>query len=83
MHTTLKQIRSHGPCADGWQRLLSHLGKTRADNEPLAITTILQSNGLADALWCLRAVEGHDREIRLLAGSGERMSSSRARICNR
>ena len=67
MNTTLNSIRAHGPCADGWAKLLRHLGKTRADDEPLEIVTILDSNGLDDALWCLRAVTGHDREIRLFA----------------
>ena len=67
MMTTLNAIRAHSPCADGWQKLLSHLGKTKADDEPLEITTILDSNGLRDALWCLRSVTGHDREIRLYA----------------
>jgi hypothetical protein len=43
------------------------LGKTAADDEPLWIDTILDYNGLDDALWCLRAVEGCDREIRLFA----------------
>jgi hypothetical protein len=65
--TTMNAIRAHSPCADGWQKLLRHLGKTQADDEPLPITTILDSNGLDDALWCLRAVTGHDREIRLYA----------------
>ncbi|MFN8757610.1 MAG: hypothetical protein ACK5XA_02270, partial [Tagaea sp.] len=54
-------------CADGWQKLLRHLGKTQADDEPLSIVTVLDSSGLDDALWCLRAVTGHDREIRLYA----------------
>ena len=67
MKTTLNEIRKHEPCKDGWEKLLNYLGKTKADDEPLAITTILDSNGLDDALWCLRAVEGHDREIRLYA----------------
>ena len=67
MKTTLNAIREHSPCADGWAKLLAHFGKTKADDEPLAITTILDSNGLDDALWCLRAVTGHDREIRLYA----------------
>ena len=67
MKTTLNAIREHSPCAEGWRKLLAHLGKTQADDEPLAITTILDSNGLDDALWCLRAVTGHDREIRLYA----------------
>jgi hypothetical protein len=67
MKTTLNKIRSHSPCADGWKKLLSNLGKTQADDEPLAITTILDSNGLGDALWCLRAVDGYQSEMRLYA----------------
>ena len=67
MKTTLNAIRAQRPCADGWTKLLAHLGKTKADDEPLSIATILDSNGLDDALWCLRAVSGHDREIRLYA----------------
>lgn len=65
--TTLKRIRKHEPCADGWRKLLAHLNKTQADDEPLALATILESNGLDDALWCLRAVEGHEKEMRLYA----------------
>ena len=67
MKTTLNKIRKHEPCTSGWEKLLTYLGKTKADDEPLEITTILDSNGLDDATWCLRAVEGHDREIRLYA----------------
>ena len=67
MKTTLNKIRSHAPCAEGWEKLLSYLGKTKADDEPLLITTIIDSNGINDAIWCLRAVEGKDREIRLFA----------------
>jgi len=67
MKTTLNKIRAHSPCSNGWRKLLAHLGKTQADDEPLSIVTVLDSNGFDDALWCLRAVEGHDREIRLYA----------------
>ena len=67
MKTTLNSIRAHSPCCDGWAKLLRHLGKSAADDEPLLIETILDSNGLDDALWCLRAVDGQDREIRLYA----------------
>jgi len=67
MKTTLNKIREHQPCADGWQKLLAYLGKTKSDDEPLSLLTILDSNGLDDAIWCLRAVEGKDREIRLFA----------------
>jgi hypothetical protein len=53
--TTLNEIRAHKPCREGWEKLLKHLGKTKADNKPLPLLTILESNGLDDALWCLRA----------------------------
>ena len=67
MRTTLNKIRAHHPCHDGWSRLLRGLGKAQADDEPLWIDTVLEHNGLDDALWCLRSVEGCDREIRLYA----------------
>ena len=66
-YTTLKKIREHHPCVEGWKKLLAHLGKTTADDEKIAISTILESNGLDDAVWCLRAVDGKDKEIRLFA----------------
>src|SRR5574343_224878 len=65
--TTLNAIREHGPCADGWRKLLTHLGKTAADDEPLSLLTILDSNGLDDALWCLRAMPEHNKHWRLYA----------------
>ena len=47
--------------------MLKSLGKIKADEEPLCLSVILQSNGLDDALWALRCLEGADREIRLFA----------------
>ena len=67
MKTTLNKIKAHQPCIQGWKQLLKHLGKTKADDEPLSLLTILDSNGLDDALWCFRAVDGRDKEIRLYA----------------
>ena len=67
MTTTLNKIREHNPCKSGWETLLKSLNKTKPDDEPIAISHIIESNGLDDAIWCLRAVEGHDREIRLFA----------------
>jgi hypothetical protein len=66
--TTMAAIRAHHPCTDGWTKLLKHTGLKPDDAEtPVPLLTILESNGLDDALWCLRAVEGKDREIRLFA----------------
>jgi hypothetical protein len=67
LYTTLNNIRDKCPCESGWAKLLNHLGKTKADDEQLSFKTILESNGLDDAIWCLRSVEGYDREIRLFA----------------
>ena len=67
--TTLNRIRAHSPCAEGWRKLLAHLGKTQADDEPLAFATILESNGLDDALWCCRAEPQHSQQWRLFAVS--------------
>jgi hypothetical protein len=58
--TTLNKIRKCEQCDDGWQKLLKYLGKKKPDNEPLALLTVLDSNGLDDAIWCLRAVPEHD-----------------------
>ena len=65
--TTLNKIREHQPCTNGWKKLLAHLGKTEADDEPLPFSTILESNGLDDALWCCRSAPEYDKEWRLFA----------------
>ena len=67
MQTTLNKIKSHSPCEDGWKKLLNYLNKTEADDEVLELRTILESNGLYDTLWAMRAVEDKDKEIRLFA----------------
>ena len=51
--TTLASIRAASPCESGWKKLLAALGKTRADSEPLDLLTVLNSNGLDDALWVM------------------------------
>ena len=64
-YTTLNKIRAHAICTNSLAKLLCYLGKTKTDDEPLALSTILDSNGLDTALWCLRGVDGHQREMRL------------------
>jgi len=41
--TTLNAIREHSPCAAGWAKLLNTLGKTKADDDPLLLSAILES----------------------------------------
>ena len=62
--TTLAAIRAQSPCEDGWRTLLAHLGKTAADDEPLPLLTVLNSNGLDDALWVLSCAMPDDRLAR-------------------
>ena len=65
--TTLNRIRAHSPCEDGWRKLLSGLGKTAADDEPLPFARIVEINGIDDALWCCRAEPQYDKQWRLFA----------------
>ena len=51
--TTLNLIRAASPCHECWTKLLKHLGKSKADDDLLELLTVLDSNGLDDALWVL------------------------------
>ncbi|WP_291449087.1 putative immunity protein [Desulfovibrio sp.] len=64
--TTLNRIRSTKPCQSGWKKLLRHLGKIMADDEPLSLSVILESNGIDDAIWSLQAIDACP-EIQLFA----------------
>jgi hypothetical protein len=66
MQTTLIKIKKQSPCEEGWIKLLLFLNKIEADDEPLELKTILESNGTADTIWALRAVKAYDKEIRLM-----------------
>jgi len=67
MTTTLNEIKKYNPCNNGWTKLLKNLGKTKADDELLSLMYILESNGIRDAIWCLKSIKGEDRKIRLFA----------------
>ena len=75
MQTTLRKIRAADPCGMrledgqrvGYLKLKFHLGEDYGDDTPIDITTIIDSNGVDYALWCLSAVDGHAREKRLYA----------------
>ena len=62
--TTLNLIRAATPCEDGWRKLLSGLGKTQADDEPLPLLSVLDICGLDDALWVLSYAMPDDRLAR-------------------
>ena len=62
--TTLNAIRAKSPCRAGWEKLLAALGKTKADDEPLHLLVILNSNGLDDTLWVLDNTKCDERLAR-------------------
>lgn len=66
MKTTLNKIKQHYPCDDLWKKLLTFLNKTDADDEKLSLLTILESNGLTDALKALKYTEWYEKELRLM-----------------
>ena len=67
IYTTLNQIKNYSPCSEGWQKLLKFLNKTEADDEPIDMLTILESNGLSDCLWAFKCTPEHNNIYRLIA----------------
>ena len=67
IYTTLNKIKAASPCSDGWIKLLKHLSKTKADDEPLSFSVIVESNGIDDALWAAKTAPEHDKTWRLFA----------------
>lgn len=69
MHTTIAAIRNHSPCAEGWRNAKRLNANSHPSDTLIPIRVVLSAVGLDDALWCLRAVEGHEKELRLFAAS--------------
>ena len=67
IQTTLTRIKEKEPCSGGWQKLLTYLAKTEADNEPLSLLTILKSNGVNDCLWAFRCTDDNESIYRHIA----------------
>lgn len=76
---TLKQLREHEACVSGYNKVVSALKGVEYDhkretyikfkhNEPISLLSILETNGLEDALWCLRCNDKEwARDSRLFA----------------
>ena len=65
---TLQKIRDRHPCPSGWEKLLKSKGGTDADySAEFPLSDVLDSNDLADTLWCLRCLPEHDNLWRLYA----------------
>jgi hypothetical protein len=61
--TTLNRIRACSPCTDGWKTLLTHMGPNHDPDAPINLLTVLESNGVQDMLWCLRATEQDSKPV--------------------
>jgi hypothetical protein len=75
---TLKALRKAGACVDGYNKLVCHISGKTFDperetyirfkhDEPINVSTILESNGFEDAIWATRCVSGAERDLRLYA----------------
>ena len=59
---TLGDIRSKGPCQDGWLKLIRAVG-----DDPKTVVSlgdIATSNNAADAAWCFRCLDWSDIAVR-------------------
>jgi len=54
LFTTLSKLHEAGACTEGYRKILKHIGADYDKDKPVALSTILESNGLEDTLWCLR-----------------------------
>ena len=61
--TTLAKSRACSPCTSGWRTLLKHVGEDFDPNAEINILTILESNGVADMLWTLRATTQDSKKV--------------------
>lgn len=66
IHTTLNLLKEKDACQDGYQTLIDHLGLDFNKDEPIALTTILESNNLDDTLWVLDTAALEEEESKLL-----------------
>ena len=57
LNTTFNRLHQAGACTGGYRKLAAYLGGVNkyGPDTPIPLTTILESNGLADTLWCLQA----------------------------
>ena len=66
--TTLDLLHKAGACTSGYKTLITALGAEYPHEKPIDLLTILDTNGLDDALWALCATaENCDMVARLMA----------------
>ena len=65
---SLNEIRAHSPCESGWKKVLVSKGGKSADMDAkFPLSEIIDSNGIDDALWCLRCRPEHSKLWRKFA----------------
>lgn len=64
LYTTLRLLRRYEACERGYTLLCSSLPKRYIDDAPISFRHIVESNGLDDALWALRAVPDEQHVLR-------------------
>ena len=60
---TLQQIRDQSPCSEGWTKLLKSLGNPPMDTV-ISLGDVAKSNDVADAWWCVKALDWEDIALR-------------------
>jgi hypothetical protein len=66
--TTLRRLHDAGACTERYRVLLAALGTDYPQDQSIDLLTILETNGLDDALWAMRATaENCDKVARLMA----------------
>ncbi len=54
--TTFALLKEHDACISGYRKLTKYLGNIGKDI-PINLLTILDSNGVDDCLWCMKATQ--------------------------
>jgi hypothetical protein len=67
MKITLNEIKRHKASQSLLEKLLHYLGKSSPDDELIDLVTILESNGLPDALWCADTLYDQKQRMKLSA----------------
>ena len=64
LSTTFAKLKEFGACESGYKKLATNLGGITkyGKNKPIDLLTILDSNGIQDCIWALRAAIEPDRE---------------------
>jgi hypothetical protein len=57
LHTTFNKLHEAGVCTEGYRKLAKYLGGVNeyGKDTPIPLDKIIESNGLQDTIWALRA----------------------------